>query len=241
MTFESLRAQALLGRLVTLNFAVANANHAISVQCDVRLVRDENNGVALLVEPCEESHDFFAGLGIEVAGWFIGEENRRTIYESASDRDALALPAGKFVRAVHHSVGEVHLRKSLLRPHQALFGGRAIVNQGQLNVVQRSRTRKKIERLKDEADFLVTNVGEFIVIEITHQPPRKVVATARWRVEAANKIHQRGLPGARGAHDSDVLALADFKSDAAQRVHLLRSHLVRFPEVLGVDDDSGIN
>ena len=60
------------------------------------------------------------------------------------------------------------------------------------------------------------------------------------RVEAADEVHQRGLAGAGGAHDGDVLVMADADVDAAQGVHLLVAHLVGLPEIVGDDDLAGV-
>ena len=70
-------------------------------------MRDQNNGVALTVQAGEESHDFFAGTRIEVAGRLIGEHDGRRIHEGASDCDALALSTGKFVGLVVHAIREI--------------------------------------------------------------------------------------------------------------------------------------
>ena len=48
----------------------------MGVQGDVVLVRDQNNRVALLMEPLEQRHNFVAGGGIQVAGGFVGQQNR---------------------------------------------------------------------------------------------------------------------------------------------------------------------
>ena len=58
-----------------------------------RFVRDENDGVAALIEIFEQGHDFFAGFGIEVPGRFVRQDDRRIVDQRARDRDALALAA----------------------------------------------------------------------------------------------------------------------------------------------------
>lgn len=49
------------GGFVPLDFAVADANHAVGVGSDIGLVGDEDDGVAALVEPGEQFHNFLAG------------------------------------------------------------------------------------------------------------------------------------------------------------------------------------
>ncbi len=91
------------GAFVVFDFAVAQPNHAVGVQRDVRLVGDENDGVAFLVQVGEERHDFVAGGGIEISGGLIGEQDRRMIHERARNGHALPLAAGKLVGLVHHA------------------------------------------------------------------------------------------------------------------------------------------
>ena len=100
---------------------------------------------------------------------------------------------------------------------------------------------QQVERLKDEADFAIADVGELVVVELAHQPPREPVVALARRVQAADQVHQRGFSRAGRAHDGDVFALANLHADAAQRVQLLGAHLVSLPEIFGQDDDAGVN
>src|SRR2546430_5321550 len=57
------------------------------------------------------------------------------------------------------------------------------------------------------------------------RPPRSTLfpytTPFRSRVEAADQVHQRGLPGSRRAHDRHELVAADLEVDAPQGVHHL--------------------
>ena len=81
-------------RLIGEDLAVADVDDAVSVLGDIGFVGDEDDGVAFCVELIEEGHDFGAGLGVEVAGGLVGEDDGRTVDEGAGDGDALALAAG---------------------------------------------------------------------------------------------------------------------------------------------------
>ena len=119
----------------------------------------------------------------------------------------------------------------------ALLGGHAGVNQRQLHVVQRSGAGQQVEGLEDEADFLVADARQFVVIQFADQLAVQPVAALAGRVQAADQVHQRGFARARRAHDGDVLVALDADVDAAQRVHLLlRAHVVGLPQVFGADD-----
>ena len=72
---------------------------------DIAFVRDNDDRVAFSVETLEEVHDFVAGVRVERASRFVGEENGGMIKKGAGDGDVLGLGTGKLVRLVHHSFG----------------------------------------------------------------------------------------------------------------------------------------
>ena len=60
---------------------------------DLAFVGDQHDRPAPLVEVGEEADDRVAGAAVEVAGRFVGEDDRRVADEGAGDGDALALAA----------------------------------------------------------------------------------------------------------------------------------------------------
>ena len=163
------------------------------------------------------------------------------IHQRARNRHALPLSSGEFVRLVHHAVGEIDLLERFFGALQTFFRRSAVVNHGQLHVVQSRGARQQIERLKHEPDFAIANRSELVVVELAHQPSRQPVVSLRRRIQAADQIHERGFSGAGGTHDGDVFAFADHDVHAAQRVELLGAHFVGFPELFGLDDHAGID
>ena len=92
---------------------------------------------------------------------------------------------------------------------------------------------QQVEGLEDKADLLVADAGQLIVVQFADQLAVEPVAAFGGRIQAANQIHQRGLAGAGGAHDGDILVLADAQIDAAERLHLLfGAHIVGSPQIL---------
>ena len=88
----------------------------------------------------------------------------RVVDQRAGDGDALALPAGKLVRAVVHAVAETDVFERLPGLVAAHGGGEAGVDERQFDVVQAVRTGQEVEGLEDEADLLIADGGEFVVI-----------------------------------------------------------------------------
>ena len=57
---------------------------------DVWLVRDENDGIALLMQSGKKRHDFLARGGVEISRGLVRKQNRGRIHKSSGDRYALA-------------------------------------------------------------------------------------------------------------------------------------------------------
>src|SRR5688572_14888771 len=88
------------------NFAIANLDPAGSDGGDFRIVRDEHDGAALSAKIPEKIQDRFAGVGIEIAGGFVGEDEFGIVDERAGDGDALLLAAGELAGAMFAAVFE---------------------------------------------------------------------------------------------------------------------------------------
>ena len=95
------------GGVIAGDDAVADGDNAMGILGDVGLVGDEHDGVAFGVEVVEEGHDLVAGLGVEVSGGLVGEDDGGLVDQGAGDGDALALTAGELVGLVHHAGAEV--------------------------------------------------------------------------------------------------------------------------------------
>src|ERR1035438_1234193 len=89
-----------LGGLVGVDLAVADMDDAMGIFGDVRLVGDQDNGVAVGVQSVKEGHDLQAGLGVQVAGGLVGEDDGGAVDQGTCDGDALPLAAGEFIGLV---------------------------------------------------------------------------------------------------------------------------------------------
>ena len=74
---------------------------------DFRIVGgDEQGGVSFGADFAEEIEDIAAGVGVEVAGGFIGNDDLGFVDQGTGDCNALLLPAGKLARAVIEALAE---------------------------------------------------------------------------------------------------------------------------------------
>src|SRR5262249_9905093 len=112
----------------------------------------------------------------------------------------------------------------------------ARVDERELDVVQGSGARQQVEGLEDEADLLVANPRELVVVHRRDLLVVQEVAPLGRRIETADEVHQRGLARARRAHDRDVFAPFDLDGDPAKRMDLLVAHHVGLPEVARLDE-----
>ena len=64
------------------------------------VVGGHDHGRAGAVDPVDQLHDPDRGLGVEVAGGLVGQQQRRVVHERAGDRDALLLAARQLVGEV---------------------------------------------------------------------------------------------------------------------------------------------
>src|SRR5271168_2981321 len=138
------------------------------------------------MEFVEEGHDLVAGLGVEVAGGFVGEDDGGFVDQSAGDGDALTLAAGEFVGLVHHAAAEADGFEDTLCSLGASSRGCAVVDERQLYVVKRGGAGEEVEGLEDEADFLVANAGELVVVEFGDVMAIEPVAALGRGIEATD-------------------------------------------------------
>src|ERR1035438_1528416 len=152
-------ASSLRFYYISFDYDVFDVDDAVGVFGDVVLVRNEDDGIAFGVQAIEQGHDLVAGLGVEISGGYIGEDDGRFIDQSAGDGDALPLASGKFVGLVGHARFHADRGQHRLGTFGALFGGNACIDEGQFHVVQGSRAGEQVESLEYEADFLIADAS----------------------------------------------------------------------------------
>src|SRR3954471_24144651 len=89
------------GLLVADDAALAQLDHAAAHLVDhLLVVGGHDDGRTGAVDPVDQLHDPDRGLGVEVAGRLVAEQERRVVDEGASDADSLLLAAGELVGVV---------------------------------------------------------------------------------------------------------------------------------------------
>src|SRR4051794_1168166 len=100
--------------LVAGEDAVLERDHAAAHLVDhLAVVRDHEDRRAGAVDLVEQLHDPDGGVGVEVPGGLVADEERRMVHERARDRDALLLATGHLVRVAVHLVRQPNEREHL--------------------------------------------------------------------------------------------------------------------------------
>ena len=167
-----------------------------------------------------QRENIFAGVGVEVAGRFVGEQNRRVNRERAGDGDALALAARQFFWQVRHPVAELDQRQQLGGAFVHLRARPASQVEREPDVLKTRQGRQEIEELKNEPDLVAPDPRELVVREAGQRLAVDAHLARGRTVEAAHKIEQRRLARARGADDRHHLAARDGQRDVLERGHL---------------------
>ena len=125
----------------------------------------DQRGVGGGVEFEQQFDDARAGVGVEVAGGFVGKQDLRVGGKGARDGDALLLAAGQLARRVGGARGEA----DAIKPVGGAFAcasARAGQFQRQQDVFQRGERGQQLKRLEHEADAACAQTGAGVFVEI---------------------------------------------------------------------------
>src|SRR5262245_63665338 len=114
-------------------------------------------------------------------------------------------------------MAELHELQKLLRAIVDFLSRPLAKMQRQSNVFDTIQSRKKVEELKDEPDFVATDAGEVVVRQLCEIFILNANAAGCRPVQSADQIQQRGFSRTRRTHDRDHLALFNFNADVIER------------------------
>src|SRR5271155_3157675 len=228
------------GEVVAGDDAVADGDDAVGVFGDVGLVGDDDDGVAVGVELVEEGHDLVAGLGVEVAGGLVGEDDGGAIDEGAGDGNTLLFAAGELIGAVIEAALDAEDVGEMVK-ELAVEGLRAVAAEvgdvvGDLDVAERGERGQQVEALEDEADAGATHFGAVGVGELGEVGAFDGDGSGAGSGEAAENVEEGRLAGAGGSDDGDELARVHGEADVAEGLYFELAGAIGFSDVLGEDD-----
>ena len=213
---------------------VLHPQHARRRGGDIGGVRRQQHGDAQLpVELGDQRQHVGAVLGIEIAGRFVGDEQRRLMDQRAGDRGALHFAAGDLLRVVRQPMRDADALGERPRAAFRLLVLHAREQAGQRDVVADRQRRQQVEELEDEADLLAAHPRQLVV---AHRRQIAIVErqrAARRAIHRAAQVQQRRLAAARRPHQRDEVAGLDLERHAGERGHPRFTGDVGFLEVVG--------
>ena len=194
--------------------------------------------MALSVELLKHPDDLAAGVGVQSAGGFVGEDDRRVAHQSPCDGNALLLAAGKLVWQVLELVAQTHLFQHIPGQLVALGAGDVGVDQRHLHVFQKVQPGQKVILLEDEAQHLVAHIRQLIPVHLAHIPAIEPVDAVGGDVQTADDVHAGGLARTGLAHDGHKLPLLDLHRDVVGGLYQRIAHLIILAHLLKFDQSA---
>jgi len=192
-------------------------NGAGTVSGGLGIMRDHDDGLrAVTAEILQDREDVAGGLGVQIASGFIGYNQTRVGDQGAGDGDALFLAAGKLLRQMMAAFAQPNEVEGCCDLLAALTGTEAGEQEGQLHVLKGGENRDQVKGLENEADVLVTPIGEFGFVKLGDVDAIDNTLARGGAINAGNDVEQGGFAGAGRAHEREELATRDFKGDAVQ-------------------------
>ena len=117
-------------------------------------------------------HDLLGGLGVELPGGLVGEQQLGSARQRPRDRDALLLAAGQLAGSLPRVLAQAHDVQHEPDPLLALTRRHAGDTQRNPDVLGGGEHRDQPERLEDERDGLASQrIQARSVIPVTSFPP----------------------------------------------------------------------
>jgi hypothetical protein len=176
-----------------------------------------------------------AAGAVEVAGWFVGQNQRGFVHQSASDRHALLLPAGELRGLVAQPASQADALQRLSGTRFALFLRHRRVQHGKHYIVDGGRSGQSVESLKHKPDALVSNRRQLVVPHGRDVLAFEVDRSRLRFVQVADHVHEGRLPRPRGAHHRHELAALHAYGHAVQGVYRNFAEVVAIAKVARFD------
>ena len=146
--------------LITDDEAIAQMNLASGSPANAGVVRDNDQGQALLVHAFDKTDNFAAGAAIEVAGRFVGQQKSGIHHDGAGDRNALLFATGELVGSMAGARRQSYDFQDAFGAFAAFVGRDARKDHRQLDICHGGQARNEVKELKNESDLVTAQTGQ---------------------------------------------------------------------------------
>lgn len=208
------------------DLTIAHMDGPVGLDRNIRFVRDQYKRDFFGVEFVKETHDRLAGARVEVSSRFVGQDQTRSIDDGAGDGDTLTFTTGHFARCVPPTFAQADAVECL---HGSLPAkATSSINHGNHHIFQCAGSIDQVERLKDEADVVVSDLGELLFRQIADNLLAKREGPAGGSVKAPQDVHERTLAATGSAGNAHEFPFLDGQINTIEGVHHGLTHDVLF-------------
>ena len=208
---------------------------ARDARSDFVVVGDERDGLALGMKFLDQPEHITRAFRIEIAGWFVGQQQGRAQDQRARNRRALHLPTRQLRRTMVHAISETDARQQFLRTCRHVRLWLARETQRQQHILKHGEARQQVETLEDETDLAVAHGTDRFIVQRRHLDTVEHIRARVRLVEAAEHVQQRRLARARGTGDRDEFARSNMQRHAVEGAYVGAVHGVGLGDVLYLD------
>ncbi len=148
------------------------------------------------MESAEKIDDLVAGVRIQIARGFIGQDQFGIVDERSGDGYPLLLAAGELAGPVVQAVPQTDASKQLFPPRFGLRGRDSCEAGWQTDVLQGIQLGQEVVGLEDKADFEITESGQLASGERGEVLAGEKDISPGGYVQTSQKVEERALPGA---------------------------------------------
>ena len=179
-----------------------------------------HNGRALRIEGDEQLHDVARLRRVQVAGGFVGQEQRRSGDDGSRHTHQLLLSARELSRIQVFLAHDPELVQRVRNHRRAAVARNVAIRQRHIQVLRHREVVQQVVLLEDEPDVPPVEREAVLVRQgVYRRAAIEVLANPR-AVEHANYRKQGRLARPRWTHDGDELARGDVERHPAQHVRL---------------------
>jgi hypothetical protein len=190
-------------------------------------------------EGCEEVENGGGGFAVEVAGWFIGNEEFGVVHDGAGDGDALFLSAGEFGGAVMRAIGESDQIEGGIDAGPAFGPGERDEQKREFDILEGRENGNEMIELENVADVTGAPLGETGPGEAGHIVSVDDKVTGGGSVDPGDEIEEGGLSRTGWPHEGEELTAGDFQAEFLQGCDEVGSLLEGLGEVSDLDEAIG--
>ncbi|GES16003.1 hypothetical protein Amac_096010 [Acrocarpospora macrocephala] len=176
--------------------------------------RSSAEALPFLAQPQQQVDDLLAGGGVEVAGRFVGQQQRRLGDERASDRHPLLLAARELAGQGLLPAGEPDGRDEVTGPGLAVEA-HPVRQHRREHVVEHAEGRQQVEALEDEPDRAPVPLQPAPPQRVDALPAHVDLAPVR-EVHGADEVQQRRFARPGRAGERHGAARRDVQADPVE-------------------------